>query len=182
MTMASAMNKSSQSIVILQAHRRTILTIAVFEVIKGLAAIIASLALLNLTHQNVLHITSLFISFFRLDSDAHYFKTFFDYTDLMNNEKLHTVVLFAWAYAAIRFIEGYGLWKNRIWAEWLAAASGGIYLPIEISHLVKHPNAINAAVLVINAAVVVYMLYRLWRRSIAKSAGTSNLGYLIQLD
>ena len=74
-----------------------------------MAAIFASLALLNLTHQNVLHLTSLFISFFRLDSDAHYFKTFFDYTDLMNNEDLHTVVLFVWVYAAIRFIEGYGL-------------------------------------------------------------------------
>jgi uncharacterized membrane protein (DUF2068 family) len=165
-----------------QAHRHTLRAIAVFEVVKGVVAVAISLALLNLTHQNVRHLTTLFISYFHLDSDAHYFKTLFDYTNLLNNEDLRTLVLMAWAYAAMRFIEGYGLWKNRVWAEWLAAASGGIYLPIETSHLVKHPNAINAAVLITNAAVVAYMLYRLWRRSIAKSAGTSNLEYLIKLD
>ena len=180
--MASAMNKSSQSIAIQQTHHHTLRAIALFEVAKGVVAVAVSLALLNLTHQNVLYLTTLSINFFHLDSDAHYFKTFFDYTDLLNNEKLHTVVLFAWVYAAIRFTEGYGLWKSRAWAEWLAAASGGIYLPIEISHLGKHPNAINAAVLITNAAVVAYMLYRLWHRRIAKSAGINNLGYLIQGD
>jgi uncharacterized membrane protein (DUF2068 family) len=165
-----------------QVHRRTMLIIALFEVTKGLVAIIASLALLNLTHQNVRHLTALFISYFHLDSDAHYFKIFFDYTDLLSNENIHTAVLLTWVYAAIRVIEGYGLWKSRAWAEWLAAVSGGIYLPIEISHLVKHTNAINAAVLITNSTVVAYMLYRLWRRSIAKSVEISNLGYLIKLD
>lgn len=151
-----------------QIHHRTMLTIAVFEVIKGSAAIIASLALLNLTHQNVRHITSLFINYLHLDSDAHYFKTFFEYTDLLNNEDLHTAVLLAWAYAAIRFVEGYGLWKSRAWAEWLVAVSGAIYLPIEISHLIKHASIINITVLATNAVVVVYMIYRLrWRRMVA---------------
>ncbi len=153
-----------------QTHHRTMLTIAVFEVIKGLAAIIASLALLNLTHQNVRHITSLFVSYFHLDSDAHYFKTLFNYTDLLNNEGLYMAVLLAWGYAAIRFSEAYGLSKNRVWAEWLAALSSGIYLPIEVSHLIRHTNLINASVLLTNAAVVVYMLHRLWRRRIDYSA------------
>jgi uncharacterized membrane protein (DUF2068 family) len=147
-----------------QDHRRTMFIIALFEVAKGLVAIIASLALLNLTHQNVLYLTTLSINFFHLDSDAHYFKTLFDYTNLLNNEDLRTLVLMAWVYAAIRFIEGYGLWKNCVWAEWLAALSGGIYLPIEISHLIRHTNLINASVLLTNAAVVAYMLYRLWWR------------------
>lgn len=143
------------------------LIIALFEVAKGLVAIIASLALLNLTHQNVLYLTTLSINFFHLDSDAHYFKTLFDYTDLLNNDDLHTTILLAWAYAAIRFVEGYGLWKSRAWAEWLAAVSGAIYLPIEISHLIKHASVINITVLATNAVVVVYMIYRLrWRRMV----------------
>lgn len=88
----------------LRLHQSNVLrAIAVFEVIKGSAAIIASLALLNLMHQNVRHITSLFINYLHLDSDAHYFKTFFEYTDLLNNEDLHTTILLAWVYAAIRF-------------------------------------------------------------------------------
>jgi uncharacterized membrane protein (DUF2068 family) len=162
------MNTNTQRMA-LRLHQSNVLrAIAVFEVIKGLAAIIASLALLNLTHQNVRHLSYLLINYFHLDSDAHYFKTFFDYTDLLNNNDLHTAVLLAWVYAAIRFTEGYGLWKNRVWAEWLAALSGGIYLPIEVSHLIQHSNLINASVLLTNMAVVAYMLYRLWRRRIGE--------------
>jgi uncharacterized membrane protein (DUF2068 family) len=71
----------------------------------------------------------------------------------------------ACGYSAIRFAEGYGLWRNRTWAEWLAAISGAIYLPIEISHLIKHISIINIAVLATNLAIVAYMMYRLrWRR------------------
>lgn len=146
-------------------QRNVLRAIAVLEVIKGLAAIIVSLGFLNLTHQNVRYLTALFISNFHLDSDAHYFKMLFDYTDLLNNDDLHTIVLMACGYAAIRFVEGYGLWKNRAWAEWLAAVSGAIYLPLEISHLIKHISIINIAVLSTNTMVVAYMIYRLrWRR------------------
>lgn len=90
-------------------QRNVLRAIAVLEVIKGLAAIIVSLGFLNLTHQNVRYLTALFISNFHLDSDAHYFKMLFDYTDLLNNDDLHTIVLMACGYAAIRFVEGYGL-------------------------------------------------------------------------
>jgi uncharacterized membrane protein (DUF2068 family) len=152
--------------VVLRLHQRNLLrTIAIFEVAKGLAAIIASIGLLNMTHQNVHHVTTWLINSFHLDSDAHYFKSLFDYTDLLNNDDLHLIVLMACGYSAIRFAEGYGLWRNRTWAEWLAAVSGAIYLPIEISHLIKHISIINIAVLATNLAIVAYMIYRLrWRR------------------
>ncbi|MDP3088286.1 MAG: DUF2127 domain-containing protein [Methylotenera sp.] len=151
----------------LRLHQLNLLrTIAIYQVIKGLAAIIASIGILNMTHQNVRHFTSLLINYFHLDSDAHYFKTLFDYTDLLSNDDLHILVLMACTYAVIRFIEGYGLWRNRIWAEWLAAVSGSIYLPIEISHLLKHASIINIAVLTINVVVVVYMIHRLRCRRI----------------
>jgi uncharacterized membrane protein (DUF2068 family) len=158
-------NADKQNVVLRLQQRHLLRTIAIFEVMKGLAAMIASIGLLNMTHQNVHHVTTLLINFFHLDSDAHYFKTLFDYTDLLNNDDLQIIVLMAFSYAVIRFIEGYGLWKCRTWAEWLAAVSGAIYLPIEISHLIKHVSIINIAVLATNVAVVAYMIYRLrWRR------------------
>lgn len=35
----------------------------------------------------------------------------------------------------MRFVEAYGLWRERRWANWLAAISEGIYLPVEIYEL-----------------------------------------------
>lgn len=158
------MSKSAQSLALQTSQRHALRAIALFEMVKGIVAIIASLGLLSLANQHVRDLTYLLISYFHLDSDAHYFKTLFDYSDLLGNENLLTVVLMAWAYAAMRFVESFGLWKTRVWAEWLAAVSGAIYLPIEISHLIQHTNAINTAVLVTNLAVVVFMVYRLWCR------------------
>ena len=55
------------------------------------------------------------------------------------------------------------MWTDHAWAEWLAALSGGLYVPLEISHLMRHPTAINSAVLIGNGCVVVYLVHRLWR-------------------
>jgi len=161
------MSKSAQSLALQTSQPHALRAIVLFETVKGIAAIIVSLGLLSLANQNVRDLTYLLIYYFHLDSDAHYFKTLFDYSDLLSNDNLRTVVLMAWAYAAIRFIESYGLWKNRVWAEWLAAVSGAIYLPVEIRHLILHTNAINTAVLVTNSAIVAFMVYRLWWRRAA---------------
>ncbi|MDZ4210081.1 MAG: DUF2127 domain-containing protein [Methylotenera sp.] len=158
------MIKPAQNLVTQPGQRHALRAIALFETAKGLVAIIASLVLLSLANQHVRDFTYRLISYFHLDSDAHYFKSLFDYSDLMGKENLHTVVLLAWVYATVRFIEGYGLWKHLVWAEWLAAVSGAIYLPVEISHLIQHVSVINIAVLASNVAIVAYMVYRLWQR------------------
>ena len=104
------------------------------------------------------------IGHFHLDPDAHFPRILLDDADILANANLSQAVLLAWAYAAIRLTEGYGLWKDRAWAEWLAAVSGAVYLPLELSHLLAHTTVINGMVLTGNIAVVAYMVVRLRRR------------------
>ena len=145
-------------------QRRALRAIAVFEGVKGVAAITASLGLLSLAHHDVRQLAFALIGHFHLDPQAHYPKLLLGYADVLENANLRSVVLLAWGYAVIRIAEGYGLWKDRAWAEWLAALAGGVYVPWEISHLIRHPTAINAAVLAGNVGVVACMVFRLWRR------------------
>jgi uncharacterized membrane protein (DUF2068 family) len=67
----------------------------------------------------------------------------------------------AFIYSILRFAEGYGLWKERIWAEWLAFASGTLLVPLEIRALLREVTFLRSAVFVINIAVVLYMFYLL---------------------
>ena len=60
-------------------------------------------------------------------------------------------------YAALRFLEAYGLWRNRRWAEWLAALSGAIYIPFELYELHRGVSWLKLAALLLNAAVLAYM-------------------------
>ena len=144
--------------------RRALHAIAYFEGVKGIAAVAASLGLLGLAHHDLRQLAYALIGHFHLNADAHYPKLLLTYAELLGNENLRTVVALAWAYAAIRLAEAYGLWKDRAWAEWLAVLSGALYVPIELNHLVKHVTSINAAVLVGNVGVVAYMAWRLERR------------------
>ena len=141
--------------------------IALFEGVKGMAAIIASLGLLGLVHHDIRHVAYALIGHFHLNPEANLPNTFLVAVDWLLNGHVTTVFLLAWAYAAIRLVEAYGLWRDLSWAEWLAALSGIIYLPIEAEHLASHATLINLAVLLGNIVVIVYMAYRLWQRRVS---------------
>lgn len=143
---------------------KTLHVIACFEALKGFAALAASVGLLSLAHHDVRAMAYALIGHFHLNPDAHYPKMLLDDAALLASSNLRQAILLAWGYAGIRLLEGYGLWRDRAWAEWLAALSGSIYLPWELNHLVQHTTVINGIVLIGNIAVVAYMVVRLRRR------------------
>lgn len=143
--------------------------IALFEALKGVAAIAASLGLLSLVHHDVRAIAYALMGHLHVNPDAHFPQMLLNDISALQNANLRQIVLLAWGYATIRLTEAYGLWRDKAWAEWLAAVSGAVYLPLELSHLVSHTTAINGLVLVGNIAVVAYMVVRLRRRRKAHS-------------
>jgi len=76
---------------------------------------------------------------------------------------LAVLAMGAIAYSTARFIEAYGLWRERRWAEWFAVVAGGLYIPIELYELVRRVTWIRFGLLAINVAIVVYLARVLWR-------------------
>ena len=66
----------------------------------------------------------------------------------------------ALAYAAVFLVEGVGLVLRRRWAEWLTVVVTASFIPIEIYELVEHFGAGKVITLVLNAAVVAYLVRR----------------------
>ena len=146
------------------ARRRALHLIALFEAIKGVVALAAGLGLLGLLHYDVRSIALALLWRFHLDPGMHYPEVFLHYADLVNKLNLRTMAPVALAYIAIRWLEAYGLWREKAWAEWLAALSGALYIPLELAHLVHHTTLISAGVLLANLGVVIFMAFQLWRR------------------
>ena len=67
---------------------------------------------------------------------------------------LDLVLVVLLLYAAVRFVEAWGLWRARGWASWLGCIGAAMYLPIELRELWRHPGWLPATVLAINLAVV----------------------------
>jgi uncharacterized membrane protein (DUF2068 family) len=146
------------------ARRRAIRAIAVFEAVKGLAALIASLGVLGLMHRDVHELALALLWRFHLDPDLHFPALLMHYADLLQTIKLRSLAPAALAYISLRWLEAYGLWYDKTWAEWLAALSGAFYIPFEIAHLMHRTTLISAGVLLGNVGVVGFMAWQLWRR------------------
>jgi uncharacterized membrane protein (DUF2068 family) len=62
------------------------------------------------------------------------------------------------AYAVLEGAEAVGLWLTRRWAEYLTFIATTLLLPLEIYELVERVTVLRILALVINIAVVVYLL------------------------
>jgi uncharacterized membrane protein (DUF2068 family) len=145
------------------ATRRALRSIALFEAIKGVTELAASLGFLSMSHHDLRHLAEELIGRFGLNPGAHYPSVILHYADVLADANLRSLVLLATGYVVLRFCEAYGLWYQRIWGQWLGALSGGIYVPFEIRHLMNRPSVAGVVVLASNVLVVAYLAFRLWR-------------------
>lgn len=146
------------------ARRRALRVIALFEAFKGLAALAASIGLLGLLHHDVHQLATALLWHFHLDPNTRYPALLLHYADLLGAIKLRTLAPVALAYISVRLLEAYGLWREKVWAEWLGALSGALYIPLEIAHLLHQPTWINAGVLLANIVVVGFLALQLWQQ------------------
>ena len=138
--------------------------IAVFEAVKGLAALAASIGFLGLLHHNLHQLALALIWRFHLDPALHYPTLLLHYADLLSAIDLRTLAPVAIGYIAVRLAEAWGLWMDKVWAEWLGALSGALYIPLEIAHLMHGTTVAGAAVLLSNIAMVAFLAFQLWQR------------------
>jgi uncharacterized membrane protein (DUF2068 family) len=79
----------------------------------------------------------------------------------LNASKAFFFGIVALAYAALEGTEAYGLWKRRRWAEWLTVLATSLLLIPEVWELTKSTTVFKVGALVVNIAIVAYLLVRL---------------------
>jgi uncharacterized membrane protein (DUF2068 family) len=114
--------------------------------------------LLSLLHKDLDVVVDHVTEWLRLNPDSRVADWFYELADRTTGRGIWTAATVGLAYSACRFVEGYGLWNQRQWAEWFAVISGAIYLPVELFALIAHPHWIRLVVLVTNILVVLYIL------------------------
>lgn len=142
------------------AHK-ALRSIAVLEALKGAIVLIAGFGLLSFLDRDNQAFAEKIIRNLHLNPAHHYPHIFISAMAKIEDSHLWAIAGLAALYAAVRFVEAYGLWKERRWAEWLAALSGGIYIPIEIYELARHVTWLKVGALAINLAIVSYLVWLL---------------------
>jgi uncharacterized membrane protein (DUF2068 family) len=140
-------------------QRRVLRAVALVELIKGIFVVLMGLCALALVHKDVWLYAESLLALLHINTDRQFAQVFLDFADSVTDARLWAAARIAFAYAALRFTEGYGLWKGRTWAEWVALVSGTLLLPLEIRELMRGLSWTRGALLVVNLGVVIYMLY-----------------------
>jgi uncharacterized membrane protein (DUF2068 family) len=132
-------------------------TVALFEGAKGLLVLLAGFGLLGLIHRNLQDWAEQLVRHLHLNPARHLPQIFLDAVGRLNDSHLLLIAAGALFYSLARFVEAYGLWNQRRWAEWIAVVSGSAYLPIEIYGLVRHVSWARIVIVMINLLVVYYV-------------------------
>ncbi len=66
-------------------------------------------------------------------------------------------------YGALFAVEGIGLVRRRLWAEYMTTVITTSFIPIEVYEMIESSSALKAIVILLNLAVVAYLLWRLRR-------------------
>lgn len=141
---------------------RGLRAIAAFEAAKGVLAALAAAGLLLLGPEALRAHVAALLRAIGIDRDGHGVAA--GWLAKITPDTLMVAVALIAAYAAMRLLEGWGLWRGREWASWLGCIGAAVYLPFEIVAVWRHSDWLTWGLLLVNAAVVLVLARDLHRR------------------
>ena len=146
-----------------QSHSRgdaVLLAIAVFKFVKGALLLALAFGALSLLHKDVASHAELWLDQLRIDPDNRIVGTVLSKLQLIHTKELKELSALGAGYALLFLTEGTGLLFRKRWAEWLTIFATSSLMPLELYELIKQFTAIRLLVLLVNAAVVLFLIYR----------------------
>ena len=133
--------------------------IAIFKFIKGAVLLALAFGALSFLHKDVASEVEHWLDQLRVDPDNQFVGAVLSKLQLVHAKELKELSALGAGYAALFLTEGTGLLFRKRWAEWLTIVATSSLMPIELYELVQKFTAVRLFALLINAAVVLYLIY-----------------------
>ena len=146
-----------------------LLVIALFKFVKGALLLALEFGALSLIHKDVASHVEHWLDQLRIDPDNRLIGTALSKLELIHTKELKELSALGAGYAALFLTEGTGLLLRKRWAEWLTIVATSSLMPLELYELIKEFTAIRLTVLLLNAAVVLFLIYRVRQKEEAQA-------------
>ena len=146
------------------AGRGGLLLIGLFKLTKSVFFFCVGIGAIHLLHKDIGEEAMRLATALRFDPEGRITALLMEKVTLIDTHKLRQIGFFTFAYSAIALVEGAGLMLAKVWAEYLTLSLTLMFLPWELYELVKRPDWGRLALLVINLAVLAYLLWILDRK------------------
>ena len=135
--------------------------IAVFKLMKAASLLVVGFGVLRLIHANVATQLEHWIAMLGFDPGSRLMSHTIQRATNISPHEIREFGIVSFVYAGLFLTEGIGLWLMKRWAEWFTVVITSSLVPLEIYEIVQRPTPIKILVLIVNIAVVAYLLYRI---------------------
>jgi len=141
----------------------TLLLIALFKLLKGVALLAVGIGALKLLHRNLAEIVEHWVNVLRVDPENRFVNSLLSRAFRVTPHQLKALSVGTFIYAGLLLTEGTGLALRKRWAEYFTIVTTAGLIPLEIYELAKHVTVVKILVLIVNVAIVVYLVVRVRR-------------------
>src|ERR1700716_146479 len=140
---------------------RLVRAIAVFKLLKAILMIAVGVGTLKLLHRDVASVLEHWVTMLGLDPGNEYIDRLLEKAANLSPNKIKGLGIVSFIYAGLFLTEGIGLWLVKRWAEWFTIIVTSSLVPVEIYEIYRHPTPLKILALIINLAVVAYLIHRI---------------------
>jgi uncharacterized membrane protein (DUF2068 family) len=120
---------------------------------------------LRLLHRDVAEVVERWIDVLRVDPDNRFIHSVLVKVLTVNDRSLKEISAGTFAYAALFLTEGTGLLLRKRWAQYFTIIVTGSLLPLEVYELMRHASVAKLLVILLNVAIIGYLVVRLRREN-----------------
>jgi uncharacterized membrane protein (DUF2068 family) len=140
---------------------RLIRLIGLFKLLKAILLIAVGVGALKMIHSDMTDVASHVVARLGLDPGGRFVGRALLHTANLTPDEIRDVGVGSFVYAALFLTEGIGLWLVKRWAEWFSVMITSSLLPFEIYEIHHRPTILKFLALLVNLALVAYLLYRI---------------------
>jgi uncharacterized membrane protein (DUF2068 family) len=134
--------------------------IALFKLLKAVLLIAVGLGVLQLLHKDIASQLAHWVRVLGLDPGEPYVDRMLRKVMALTPNRIRGLGVGSFVYAGLFLTEGIGLWMLKRWGEWFSIIITSSLIPIEIYEIYRHPTTLKVLVLIINVALVGFLLHR----------------------
>jgi uncharacterized membrane protein (DUF2068 family) len=139
--------------------------ISLFKLGKALLLITLGIGVLNLVDRDIGEMFMDLVEKVHVNTENRLVQHILLQLDLIDERMLKEISLGTFLFAGVLLVEGAGLFFQKVWAEYMAVIETAIFIPFEIQGIIKHATAVRSFVIVLNIAVVFYLVYFIMRKT-----------------
>lgn len=145
-------------------HDRGLLIIAIFKLSKAIFFMAIAAGAMHFIHHDLGQALDRLVAILNLDTENRFVMLVLGKADLVTHHRIRQFSMLSLGYSLLCLVEGYGLIRKRVWAEYFTLWLSTAFVPWEIWELIRRPQWWRVAVPVINLLIVAYLVWLLRRK------------------